>query len=275
MLRPPYERYQRLHISFLDRIGLPAVDDPDLIGVWEEDGHTVLFFHQPKEALVEALCQASGAAVTYRADLDYQDWEAGRPLTPFSVAGLAIAPVWAEGPADIRLDPGVAFGSGSHPTTRCCLTLVLELLADPGCGVRRLADLGTGTGIVAVAAAFRHPDLTVEAFDHNPLACAVARANAARNGVAGRVRVRQVDLRQTWPVQEADLIVANLYRELLLALMARPAFWQARWHILSGFRSEMEPDLLAALPAGVCCRRRLREDGWVLWLLEQPARCRR
>ncbi len=109
----------------------------------------------------------------------------------------------------VRLDPGMAFGSGEHASTQLCLSAIDR------CVRRRsvLIDLGTGSGILAIAAA-RFGARRVLAIDNDPLAVAVARANVRRNGVARRVTVRRgeglagVRLR-------ADLIVANLTGDIL------------------------------------------------------------
>ncbi|MDA8163707.1 MAG: 50S ribosomal protein L11 methyltransferase [Desulfobacteraceae bacterium] len=268
MLKPPYTQYDRLFVYNLSLSELPPLTDPDLIGAWVEDGEAVLFFHKAKKGLVEELCRRTGGSLIYEADLDYRDWEAGHAISAFTVAGFTVAPAWEEGPADIRLDPSVVFGSGFHPTTRLCLEALLGLLAAPPFPIRTMLDLGSGTGLLAIAAARRGVE-AVTAIDHNTLACELAAANAARNGVAGRVRVRRLDLRQECPDTRVDLVVANLYRTLLEGLFQNPEFWHARRHIISGFVPAMEADLLAALPArGLKFLARGRKELWCLWEIE-------
>jgi ribosomal protein L11 methyltransferase len=132
---------------------------------------------------------------------------------------LRVRPPW-EPPAgdgiDVVIDPGQAFGTGGHHTTRLCLELMLEL--EPA---GKLADLGCGSGVLAIAAA-RLGWTPVLACDLEAASIAATRANAAANGVA--VAVRRCDLRRgegPW----APTVVANLVRPLLLdvaALMTRP-----------------------------------------------------
>ena len=100
MLRPPYEKYQRLYVYHLDRVDLPPVSDPDLIGTWLEDGSPILFFHQPKDELIAELCRQHGCTVTYQADLDYSDWEAGQTVEPFKIEDISVAPIWEPGDSE-------------------------------------------------------------------------------------------------------------------------------------------------------------------------------
>jgi ribosomal protein L11 methyltransferase len=134
---------------------------------------------------------------------------------------LRVRPPWEsplDGDAiDLVVDPGQAFGTGAHHTTRLCLELLLE--REPAGG---LADWGCGSGVLAIAGARLGYD-PVLACDSDPAAVEATRANAVVNGVPG-IEVARVDLRREegpW----APLVVANLLRPLLLevaALMTRP-----------------------------------------------------
>ncbi|MFZ5759075.1 MAG: 50S ribosomal protein L11 methyltransferase [Thermodesulfobacteriota bacterium] len=268
MLRPPYTSYNRLHVYHLDNPAIPCPDDQDLIGLWVEDDTSVLFFHQPKDLLVADLCSRSGCSLIYQAELDYQDWEAGQEITAFTVADITVAPVWETDTADIRLDPSVIFGTGFHPTTRICLHTLLTMLRSPETRINSVLDLGTGTGLLAIAAAL-YGARQVTAIDNNPLACQVAKANCRRNRVGKQVSVQQLDLRQHIPsTKEYNLVIANLYRGLLETLFITPSFWEADYYLLSGFLPGMEGDLLAAIPGDrVRFLNRLRSDKWCIWQL--------
>lgn len=268
MLRPPHTTYNRLYTYHLDRRDLPEISDPDLIGAWIEEETAILFFHQPKKRFVENLCHTHGARILYEADLDYADWEAGREIGPFSVGNLTVAPVWAKGPADIVLDPSVIFGSGFHPSTRLCLEGLLKYTNSPELHLATAMDLGCGTGLLSIAAA-KQGIQRITACDNNRLACQVAQANAARNQTEGQVTVLEADLRHQCPdTAGTDLIMANLYKGLMLELFANPAFWQGKFYLLSGFIPAMEEDLLAALPdRGLRFLERTRNEHWCLWAL--------
>ncbi len=275
MLKPPYTHYDQLFVYNFDRIDLGAVDDPDLIGTWIEDDTAILFFHREKQALVETICSRSGAKILYEANLNYQDWEAGLDITTFSVPPLIIAPLWEVGqlPDDkekslIKLDPSVIFGSGFHPTTRLCLELITDILSSTPDEIRTMVDLGTGTGLLSLGAA-KLGVQQIRAYDNNPFACSVAQKNVALNCCEKQIQVKEADLRNALPDTGVDLVVANLYKGLLLGFFENPDFWKAKYYIISGFIPSMEEDLLAALPMDrLKLLERRKSDTWRLWLLK-------
>ncbi len=285
MLRPPYTKYSRLHIYYLDQRNLPPINDPDLIGIWIEDDTAILFFHQAKEELVRCLCRDTGASIVYQADLDYQDWEAGVQITSFATKTLRVRPIWEPqgnlellqpGRTEILLDPSVIFGSGFHATTRLCLETLELLLLESGMRINSVLDLGTGTGLLAVAAA-KLGVKRVTALDNNPLAVEVAKRNVELNNCADRVEVRQFDLMGELPDMNYDmgydLVITNLYKGLLIRLFTDSGFWHPGLYMVSGFIPGMEGDLLAALPADrIQMLHRANSEQWRLWLLQYKAR---
>ncbi len=124
-----------------------------------------------------------------------------------------IKPTWeetapTEGALVIELDPGMAFGTGLHPSTQLCLQVMEDVLR----GGETVLDLGTGSGILAIAAA-KLGAAAVLAVDADPVAVAVARQNVAYNKVADRVQVHDGDLLSE-VTHHADLIVANLTADI-------------------------------------------------------------
>lgn len=269
MLRPPYSRYQRIFVYHLDHPELPPIRDPDLIGAWREGETTVLFFHRAKDKLINKICGRNGCSVVYEADLDYPDWENGSEISPFSVGPLRIAPVWDFAEGDIVLDPSVIFGNGFHPTTRLCLETLVGLTEERG-PFHSALDMGCGTGILGIAAAGLGVK-SVMAMDENILAVQVARANIARNRAGNQVQVVRQDLALSCPsTRGVDLVMANLFHDLLTGLFTRPEFWQARYYIISGFFEAREKELMAFLPLErLDMLDHVVRDKWGCWLLAQ------
>ena len=148
---------------------------------------------------------------------------AGRTSTSrcWSASALWLRPSWEEpreGAIDVVVDPGRAFGTGAHPTTRLCLELLLELEA-AGEASGPLTDLGTGSGVLAIAAAKLGWD-PVRGYDHEPPAIEAAAANAAANGV--ELELERVNLREGLP-DLAPTVVANMTAPVLQAVAGQLA----------------------------------------------------
>lgn len=136
---------------------------------------------------------------------------------------VVVCPSWLEaelrnGDALVRLDPGMAFGTGDHPTTRSCL-LALDRYVRPGDAV---LDVGTGSGILAIAAA-RLGAQSVVALDIDPACIEVARRNIEANGLARVITVALGSVGERWPFAEPasgrfDLVVANIIARTLVEL---------------------------------------------------------
>lgn len=172
---------------------------------------------------------------------------------PCAIAGTWVRPPWLDEPADaVVLEPGYAFGTGSHPTTRG----VGEFLAREPAG--SVLDLGCGSGLLSILAA-RWGHASVTAWDLDPHAVEAARANVERNGLADRVAVAQADV-LTAPLPACDLALANIERRVVEALLARAGLPDRV--IASGLRAD---DPLALGPWRVADER--VEDGWRTLLL--------
>jgi len=189
---------------------------------------------------------------------------------PVLVGGRVwIRPPWADPPpagaADVVVDPGQAFGTGAHPTTRMCCELLVALAAEGGGGA--LHDLGTGSGVLAIAGS-RLGFAPVRAYDHEPAALAAAAANAAANGVA--IELERVNLRERVPPL-AGTVVANLTAPLLGAVASRLAA-PPRAFICSGLlAAEAEAVAAALAERGLGERQRLTDGEWAALRLEARA----
>ena len=187
---------------------------------------------------------------------------------PILVGGrLWLRPSWERprhGAVDLVVDPGRAFGTGAHPTTRLCLELLLEL-EEAGEAQGALTDLGTGSGVLAIAAAKLGWD-PVYAYDHEPAAIEAAAANAETNGVT--LELERMNLREQLP-ELAPTVVANMTAPVLRDVAALLTSDPPRRLVLSGLLLD-EPDGIAAAfrPLGLLERER-REDGdWAALLLQ-------
>lgn len=168
------------------------------------------------------------------------------------LGSLVVAPPWLAEDADARrtvvIDPGMAFGTGEHATTRGVIRLLPSVLHDGD----RVADLGAGSAILSIAAVklgARH----AFAIEVDPDAIGNAEENVARNGVADRVTVLEGDASSLLPlVAPVDVVLANIISSALVQLLAPMASALApRGHaILSGILREERAEMLAALDAG-------------------------
>jgi ribosomal protein L11 methyltransferase len=143
------------------------------------------------------------------------EWKSG--WRPAVVGRFVVAPPWSEvgealGRLVIRVEPGMAFGTGTHETTRLCLAAVEKHFRGGS-----FLDVGTGTGILAIAAAMLAPSARVEACDTDPLAVSVAEENARLNGVAPRISFRVGSVDDS--TASADVVCANLTADVILPLL--------------------------------------------------------
>jgi ribosomal protein L11 methyltransferase len=148
-----------------------------------------------------------------------RDWleEWKKSWQPVEVGRFVIAPPWtnisnAPGRIVIRIEPGMAFGTGTHETTRLCLDAI-EKHFNGG----SFLDVGTGTGILAIAAAKMFPNARVDACDTDMEAIEIARENAKANGVADQIEFRVGSIEETTP--SADLVCANLTADVILQIL--------------------------------------------------------
>jgi ribosomal protein L11 methyltransferase len=192
------------------------------------------------------------------------------------VGRLVVRPRWRRyrAKADeivILLDPGMAFGTGQHPTTRMCLLALQERLTAGA----RVLDLGTGSGILAIAAALLGA-ADVVALDSDPLAVDIARANVAANGVEEKVDVAEGSLGAAWPFDGAwqrrfDCVVANISSATIIELAGElvGAVKAGAIGIAGGISRERVDDCRLALEqAGARVTARLSDGDWRTLLFE-------
>ncbi len=192
-----------------------------LVGVAEENDAPDLGWNELAAALAEAGVGALGAPT--RRSLADEDWKNSykRHFHAWKFGRLNWVPVWERetfvlpaGEAVLWLDPGMAFGTGNHETTRLVVERLVTL-SDPNRTSARVIDAGCGSGILALSAAllgYRR----VAAFDLDPLSIDVSRENAALNGLEDRVEFFVGDLTSGLAGREAEIVLANIQADVLM-----------------------------------------------------------
>jgi ribosomal protein L11 methyltransferase len=248
----------------------PIPDPPPTPLTWR------VFFHddRARSAAAHAISTEFPSLTIERFDLPDEDWaaRAQRSLTAVQAGDFIVAPPW-DIPADtggatvIVIEPSMGFGTGHHPTTRMCL----RLLSQVDCAGKDVIDLGTGSGVLAMAAALKSARAVI-AIDVDSDAIASAEASAGLNTLPDTIEFRVADFRSPstrfarsgQAVLSANLVLANLTGGMLtsaaqaISALVRPGGEL----ILSGF-DHQEAAAVAAAFATFAERARLSEDIWV------------
>jgi ribosomal protein L11 methyltransferase len=181
------------------------------------------------------------------------------------VGGLIISPPWEEGRIEggealVHLDPCVVFGTGYHPTTRTCLKALWEIYQKER--PKKVLDLGTGSGILALAAVKWGAE-KVLAIDCNELTVETTLRNVSSNEESQRIEVR-MGKAEDFIEEEADLVCANIHLQVIESLLKKKAFFKKRWFILSGiFGKDAEEIERRLIRRSVEIVRRLQEKNWL------------
>ncbi|HRY89888.1 MAG TPA: 50S ribosomal protein L11 methyltransferase [Rubrivivax sp.] len=243
-----------------------------------------------RQSTLSALFADEAAATDAAAQLLAQGWAAGlqlqavRPVpdqdwvritqaqfTPVAVApGFWIVPSWHEPPADaqkaIRLDPGLAFGTGTHPTTHLCLAWIAAQAAAWAAAPPTVLDYGCGSGILAIAAAL-HGASAVTAVDIDPAAVQATRANAAANGVTVAAGLPED------AAGRHDVVLANILATplKLLAPVLAERLAPGGHLVLAGILERQADELRAAYAPWLALQVQAQREGWILMAGRRPA----
>jgi len=229
------------------------------IGNWEEEEDSFLFFSRPAcEQVQNLLRRQPQLSYIDCYQMPYAQW-LGEVFNTFEHGKFRVIPAWEASQAgnnthdeklSILLDPGLVFGTGTHPTTRDCLD-ALELAAGSK-DLTTVLDLGTGTGLLALAAA-KLGSQAVVAADLNLLAAKTADRNVRLNHLQKRVLALQ-GRAEDMIACPADMVIANIHYDVMRRLVSDRGFLTKKRFILSGLlRSEASDvaDILAGHPVRI------------------------
>ena len=275
----PDPRQPGVYWELYDPAMVDAMPDDVLVKAWFERGEKERETLEAVRTHLEQLRAQGGEVGTLALELTGvkdEDWSENwkKYYKPFRIgAHLVVRPTWeayeaAPGDLVIELDPGMAFGTGTHETTSMCMQLLEKHLQEG----MRVMDVGTGSGILAIAAA-RLGAREVLAIDIDPAAVKVARENIALNHVQDRVRAVEGDLCKS-EAMPCDLAVANIVADAIRMLAAPLTRHLKKGGLLicSGIIREREQDVLeAALAAGYAVADRLEKGEWVALALRNEA----
>ena len=185
-----------------------------------------------------------------------QNWQ------PVEVGRFIIAPPWSnlrntDDRIVIHIEPGMAFGTGTHETTRLCLNAIQQHFTGGS-----FLDVGTGTGILAIAAAKLFPDACIEGCDTDELAIAIARENAKGNNVLGQINFRVGSVDES--TASADFVCANLTANMIVPLLRTLVSLTCGKLILSGIlETQIEMVQAALQDCGVSDFKVAQDGEWV------------
>ena len=254
------------HVDLIEPELLAKPRDVVIIHIYLEPGA------QPAETLgaIQARMEAAGIPYTVRtAGVAQEDWQNGwrKYYHPMEIGRrLAVVPSWQAYDTDrvkLLLDPGLAFGTGGHETTSLCLEALDELTA----GGERVLDIGTGSGILAIAA-LKLGAACAEGVDIDPVAVRTACENAALNGVAGQFTGLVGDLSDK-ASGTYQIITANIVANAIISLApAVPGLLAEGGHfIASGIIDTRAQEVAQALTkAGLTIAQRKDKRGWVCFV---------
>lgn len=269
---------------------LGMLDDPAVAGAWEEHGVLHLYWPEHRwsqdklEALTTLLRQVEPGWSNDRLSLvrvPDRDWneEWAKSVTPLRIGRrIVIRPSWEpvalrSGEIELILDPKQAFGTGHHATTRLLLEWVEELIR----GGERMLDVGTGSGILAMAA-LRLGAGSALAIDHDPVAIDCAQGYAEANGFGAELELRTCTLSELTGAEArgVNLILANLDRHTLLdaAPLLRSYLAQGARVLVSGLLVDDRAEIAAAFAAAGGEVQAFREaEGWLALDISMPDSC--
>lgn len=256
------QAWEIAHVDLIEQELLDKPRDTVIIHLYLEPGASQV----ETLALIAARMEAAGIPYTVETEgVEQEDWQNGwrKYYHPMEIGSrLAVVPSWQQYDTDrvkLILDPGLAFGTGGHETTSLCL----EALDEQVRGGERVLDIGTGSGILAIAA-LKLGAASAEGVDIDPVAVRTAGENAALNGVQDKLTVLVGDLSDK-ASGTYDIITANIVANAILSLApAVPGLMaEGATFIASGIIDSRKDEVIAGLEkAGLAVVEVKEKRGW-------------
>ena len=257
--------YGDLYIYYIQ--GAASTDDrllgDSFLGNWEEDGFSFVFFSEKATETVQAILEARPELVLIdEFVMTYEEW-LGEKLESRSLGNFIVSPPWDQpdtmflpnfGALHIVLDPGVVFGTGTHPTTHDCLDFLESVVKENT--IQTVLDLGTGTGLLAIAAG-KLKCRKILAVDFNHLAVKTTHRNIALNNLTDKIIAVQ-GLAEDFVDTPGDLLIANIHYDVMKDVIASPGFLGKKYFILSGLlrsQASLVEETLKHLPVDIIEKR--------------------
>lgn len=244
----------------------PVKADEDYLGFWKEAEYSFLFFRKEKKDLLRKLLPPYRSELVIR----HKDWESGQPLDLFRVGNITVYPPWKpprskEG-IQICIDPGMAFGSGYHASTRGCLALLDKLFRESI--PERVLDLGTGTGILSLVC-LKMGAKVAFSLDYNNLSVETAKKNRSLNGLEEKMHLLLGDVRDFLHVP-SDLLLANMHYQVIDQVTDLEAFYSRKYYLLSGLLGQEGHRIEEKVRRRLTLLYAHQENFWFTYLFRHP-----
>jgi ribosomal protein L11 methyltransferase len=238
--------------------------DEDYIGFWREADYSFLFFKKEKLDWLESRFPPCRSRLVIR----HEDWESGQILDLLQLETLTIHPPWKAPPSQasipVCIDPGMAFGSGYHASTKGCLVLLERLFRQwiPP----RVLDLGTGTGILSIAALKKGAAIAF-AVDENNLAMQTAKKNRRCNRLEDRLHLLQGNVLDFLYIP-ANLLLANIHYAVIDRMTDHESFYEKNYYIVAGLIGHEGYEIEQKVEKRLRLLDRVEENFWFSYLFQ-------
>ena len=264
-MKNPYEKLYIYYLNEVPKLGASFEKNDSFLGMWIEEKEAFLFFSSPSsDKLSQILTENPNIHLLDQYEMTGEEWHGDR-IEPYEIKSLYICPPWNkpvetdkkgnklnrpdQEKHDILLDPGVVFGTGRHPTTEDCLSLIHRLCKTKK--IKTVLDIGTGTGLLALGAAVLGCT-KILACDFNYLAVKTALNNIRLNKLENRILAFQAKGEDIMSIS-CDLLIANIHydvmKRLVTNLATSPHLQEKKWLILSGLLHSETKKIMDTLAA--------------------------